>query len=343
MNRKFFTRYLPLLLWLPCALQAADTPVPGLSPAIEAPKAAENRLLDITAAGEQAFAVGQHGVILRSSDGKNWQQRPAPVSVMLTRVKFTDPAHGWVLGYDGAILRTTDSGESWQIAHYDPQARALFDLIFLDGSHGIAVGGYGTMLVTRDGGQAWEEVDSVLGDIGMHLNAIVRLGDGSLFIAGERGMMARSFDQGETWEVLDGPYGGSAFGAMPVGGKGVVIFGMRGNVFMAQDVSACAVADASSWDSFEREVFRSEETIKALGWEAIESPTLESLFGVVSLAKNRMLMVGVNGTVLHLNTTTRTILPMDTPADETLAKVTLFNGQVLAVGRRGVQNLEVKP
>lgn len=332
-----------LLLGLSAIVSAEEARVPGLSPAIEAPKAAENRLLDVTATAEHAFAVGQHGVILRSSDGKRWEQRPSPVSVMLTRVNFTDGNNGWALGYDATILRSRDAGDSWTLAHFDPQARALFDLLFLDQDHGIAVGAYGTMLVTRDGGESWTEQDSALGDIGMHLNSIIRLGDGSLFIAGERGMLARSEDAGETWQVLDGPYGGSAFGALPLGERGVVIYGMRGNVFMAQDVSACAVADASAWDSFEREVFRDAATIKSLGWASIESPTLESLFGALSLAPNRFLLVGVNGVVLHLNTTTRTILEMEVPPVETLVKMTQFKDHVLAVGRRGVQTLDVNP
>lgn len=328
------------LLWV-TAVIAEDAPIPGLSPALSAPKAAQERLLDITSAGNRLIAVGQHGVILTSNDGNSWQQTDSPVSLMLTRVHFTDAKNGWALGYDETMLRTTDGGNNWKLAHHNPRGRALFDMQFLDAQNGIAVGGYGTHLVTRDGGQSWSFVESPLYDVGMHLNEILVLGDGTLFVAGERGMMARSTDNGETWEVLDGPYGGSSFGALPYGEKGVVIFGMRGNVFRTGDVSACATADAETWDSFEREVFRSPETIAALGWEQLETPTLESLFGGAYLDNGQAVLVGVNGTVLRLDNESGQLEILDVPAAETLVKVTQFNGRVLAVGRRGIQDLQI--
>src|SRR3546814_2959585 len=62
---------------------AAEAPRPALTAA----KATHARLLGIAIVDGHLAAVGQQGVILRSADGKNWQQVPSPVSSMLTRVR----------------------------------------------------------------------------------------------------------------------------------------------------------------------------------------------------------------------------------------------------------------
>src|SRR3546814_3003672 len=59
----------------------------------------------------------------------------------------------------------------------------------------FAFGGFGLMLKSEDQGQNWTRVtDATLGD--HHLNAMVRAADGALIVVGERGLMARSADNG---------------------------------------------------------------------------------------------------------------------------------------------------
>lgn len=315
----------------------------GPSAAVMAPKAAKNRLLDITMAGTRLVTVGQQGVILTSDDGKAWKQSPSPVSTMLTRVHFTDAKAGWVLGYDATILQTEDGGATWVLKHHNPKGRALYDLLFLDSQNALAIGAYGTMLVTADGGATWTARDDALTGLGMHLNALQRLADGTLFIAGERGLMARSTDAGATWSILDSPYAGSLFGAMPKGDKGALVYGMRGNVYVATDLAACPIVDPATWDPYARETATDAEKIAALGWRKIESPVRESLFGAVPLASGGALLIGVNGTTLELDAEAATITTVKTPAIETLARGVLFGEHVIAVGRRGVEDLGAAP
>lgn len=308
-------------------------------PALTAPKAAENRLLDIAVAGSRLVAVGQHGVILISDDGRTWKQVPSPVGVMLTRLRFTDAQNGWALGYDASILQTVDGGQSWALRHHDPKARALFDVLFLDAQRGLAIGAYGQVLETSDAGQTWTRRESDLSALGMHLNVLLRLGDGSLFIAGERGLMAHSVDAGANWQVLDSPYAGSLFGAMTQNEKGVLVYGMRGNLFLAADVTACTVMDVAQWDPYARETAIDPAKIAALGWRKADSASVESLFGALSLDEQAALFVGVNGTTMKLDAAGVALSPVKTPATETLVKVVAFKNRLIAVGRRGVQDL----
>src|SRR3546814_17946794 len=99
---------------------------------------------------------------------------------MLTRVRFLDARHGWIVGYDGTVLGSVDGGTSWKLLHFDTSARALHDVLFTDAQHGIAVGAYGMMLTTDDGGAPWSESAPLLADLALHLTALVRPGDGSL-------------------------------------------------------------------------------------------------------------------------------------------------------------------
>ncbi len=327
-------------------VEDAAPPAPvelGPSPAVPAPKASKNRLLDIALAGSRLVAVGQQGVILASDDARTWKQSVSPVSTMLTRVVFTGAQTGWALGYDAVILRSTDGGTTWTLRHHDPKGRALYDLLFLDAEHGLAVGAYGTMLETADGGATWTARDDALTGLGMHLNSLQKLGDGSLFIAGERGLMARSTDAGATWAVLDSPYAGSLFGALPQGDKGALVYGMRGNVYIAEDVATCPVVDPATWDPYSRATSTDAAKLVALGWRRIESPIRESLFGAVPLAQGNALLVGVNGTTLKLNPAAGSIAAVKTPAVETLARGVRFGDRVIAVGRRGVEDLGVAP
>ena len=222
-------------------------------PALMAPLASKSTLTSIARAGQRLVAVGQEGLIVSSGDGRQWTQVASPVSQMLDRVRFFDDKNGWIVGYDGIILQTADGGQSWALRRFVADAHPLYDLIFLDAQRGIAIGGFGDYLTTTDGGKTWAMQQNPLSELGMHMNAIVRLADGTLFIAGERGLMARSKDDGATWALLDSPYTGSFFGALPQGQHAVLLYGLRGNVYTTADAAACATMDYAKWDVFTRQ------------------------------------------------------------------------------------------
>ena len=312
-------------------------------PALMAAKAVQARLLDIALAGPQMVAVGEEGVILRSADGKNWTQSASPVNVMLTRVRFADASHGWALGYDASILQTEDGGKTWALRHHDSQDRALYDILFLDAQHGIVVGAYGRVLETRDGGKTWAPGAPALSDLHLHLNVLLKLPDGALLVAGEGGLMARSADAGASWQALDSPYAGSFFGALAQGDKGVLAFGMRGNVFRAADLAACPTVDIAKWDPDGRVTVTEPDKLAALGWHKIDNPSHESLFGVLPLKDQSLLFFGINGTALKLANGGDALTQLKTPAAETLVHAVAFNGRLIAVGRRGIQDLGALP
>jgi photosystem II stability/assembly factor-like uncharacterized protein len=322
------------VLALATTAASAETAPAAPQPALMAAKAAHGRLLGIAAAGKQLLAVGQQGVILQSQDGQHWQQLPSPVSSMLNRVRFLDPQHGWIVGYDGSIL-----GNSWQLQHFDAEARALHDVLFISPQRGIAVGAYGTVLTTDDGGGHWLAQDSVLAELALHLNSLVLLRDGALIVVGEGGLIARSEDQGQSWKLLKSPYIGSWFGALPFGEKGMLLFGMRGNVYSTADASALLPEDSATLHAMDRESAATAAAAAALGWRGFDNPVQESLFGGSLRGTDEALLVGVNGVIAQLSLSAGTLTPMKKLRDEPLSGALWFHEQLLVVGRRGVQNL----
>jgi hypothetical protein len=313
---------------------AAEKP----QPALIAPLAAKRTLTSVAWAGQRLVAVGDRGHILVSGDGKEWQQVPAPADVMLTRVRFRDEKTGFALGHDATILRTTDGGDTWSVAHFDATRRPLYDIAFVDEQTLFAVGGYGTFLDSTDGGASWTPRDFDVAALGQHFNAVVRLGDGSLLVAGEKGLLMRSTDQGATWTLIDSPYTGSFFGAQPLGPSGVVAYGLRGNIYVADDITRCRTLKADGYDPYARETVKDPSKLKALGWRTVRAPTTESLLGGAH-GTDGAVLVGVNGTVVRLDpaaTAASTPLP---PNGDTLSDVTFRDGRWIAVGRRGARDL----
>lgn len=229
-------------------------------------------LLDAQRVGGRLLAVGERAYIFASDDeGATWQRVPTGISATLTGLAFADERLGLAVGHDATILRSEDGGRNWQPVFSAPdQIRPLLDVAFIDASHAVAVGAYGAYFESADAGRTWAERQIVDGD--RHYNAIARLGDGTLIIAGEAGTLLRSGDAGQTWETLPPAYAGSYFGLLPLNGSSVLAYGMRGTLLRSDD-------RGDSWHSL------------ATGGEA-------SLFGGARTADGSIVLVGQNGLVL---------------------------------------------
>jgi photosystem II stability/assembly factor-like uncharacterized protein len=112
-------------------LHAAGTPEasdPLLKPSEMTSRAATSVLLAVTRSDARLIAVGERGTIVVSDDsGHSWKQVPAPVSVALTAVAFSDSQTGWAVGHAGVVLHTADAGASWT-KQLDGQQAADIDL-----------------------------------------------------------------------------------------------------------------------------------------------------------------------------------------------------------------------
>ena len=240
----------------------------------------------------------------------------SPTRAALTAVTFADTENGWAVGHDAVIIRTRDGGRSWVLQNFEPELEQPFlDVLFLNAQHGFAVGAYALIYETRDGGDSWEAVDTPITEDGWHFNAITKLNNGYLFIAGEAGTLAMSRDNGASWESLESPYESTMFDVVPVGEKGVLIVGLRGNAYVA--------ADADD-----------------LNWRQLNLDSENSLIGAASLPNGEAVMVGINGIIFESINGASDVQRRANPAGITLASVEPVKGGLVVVGEAGAQLIQ---
>lgn len=235
MGYGFLSKVIPLAaVLLPLSLPAA--PLEAV-PAVQSSIATQATMLDAVWAGERMVAVGDHGIVLLSDDhGKNFRQASSvPLSTPLTGVSFVDARHGWAVGHWGAILLTTDGGESWQLQRLSSaEDRPLFAVHFFNARQGVAVGLWALVLTTEDGGQTWTEqhLQPPPGSKKADLNLMGLFADrqGKLYATGEHGQVLLSEDQGQSWSYLDTGYEGTLWSGAALADGSLLLGGQRGTL-----------------------------------------------------------------------------------------------------------------
>jgi len=256
-----------LMAWGAAAgAQPATAPAVLSEPALQSPKALGAATLAVTRAGRRLVAVGERGTVLLSDDaGASWRQAKVPVQTTLTAVRFVNERSGWAAGHLGVILKSSDGGESWtkqldglraaeliaDVARSSNDERAqrdakrfveegpdkpFFDLDFTDAQHGIAVGAYNLAFTTADGGAHWTPLQ-LPNPKSLHLYG-VRFSGGSVYVAGEQGLLFKSGDNGANFTALTSPYKGSFFGLLAARSGTLLAYGLRGNAFRSADQGA---------------------------------------------------------------------------------------------------------
>lgn len=290
-------------------------------PAEMSPYAIHGLLLDLTWTGERLIAVGERGNIIVSNDGIRWAQVKVPVRATLTGLSFVDAQHGWAVGHDASIIRTTDGGRTWTLQSYNPELeKPIHDVFFADTQTGYAFGSFGLFWQTADGGASWQEVHApAVLEEGFHLNGMTRLNDGQYLLVGEAGLLGLSAD-GIAWQRLESPYEGSFFGVVPRGPKGALIYGMRGNAYVSDDVSTGE-------------------------WRQIKLATVSSIFGAHVMDDGSVVLVGADAVVLIVQaneTVERAATYAGVSSSGTITGIVRHPGGLMTVGESGVQPYQTK-
>jgi len=212
-------------------------------PALHAASPTRAGMLGAAAAGKRIVAVGDHGTVLLSDDaGKTWKQaRDVPTRVVLTSVCFTDDKQGWAAGHWGVVLHTEDGGETWKLQRQDITVdQPLFSIYFMDGNNGVAVGLWALALRTSDGGATWTavKVPSPPGadKTGPNLYEIFTGKGGSpLFVAAELGVVYRSDDGGQSWNMIITGNRGSLWAGLCLQDGSLLVAGLNGKILRSPD------------------------------------------------------------------------------------------------------------
>ena len=332
---------------------SADNAVDIKSPATMSVLASKSLLLDISSIGEDKLvAVGQHGHILLSSDGEEWQQANVPVQATLTSVYFLNEQLGWAVGHDATILHSQDGGLNWQLQQYLPSLeKPLLDIYFKNANHGIAVGAYGQFFRTHDGGKSWntefhqtflfaddieylnelkqEDEELYLDEISFilpHFNRIVNEGE-TVFILGETGLLAKSNDFGLTWQQFDNFYQGSFFSLARTKKGNLLVAGLRGHVFrgLKKNLTVGVGSDINN----------------VIQWDEVATNITALLNDIVVADDGRIFILGNNGALLVSNNDGQFFNKVPQKDGKPLIAGVWFKNRLFAVSDIGIKIIDL--
>jgi photosystem II stability/assembly factor-like uncharacterized protein len=251
-------------------------------------------------------------ILFSDDGGESWQQAQVPVRSSILDIDFPTPELGWAAGHEGVILHSKDGGKTWVkqfdglrygtegLAYYQALADAnpdnekysllvdemqfaisqgadkpFFRIAFPTPTKGYALGAYGMILETNDAGETWTPVlEKVENDGFFHIFDFAPLPEeGKFFTSGEAGLLLRGDINAEiATRVQTVPWDGSFFTIIDAADGGLVIGGLRGNMFHTSDVGVT--------------------------WTEVKKPMTSAIVDSTRLSDGRLVAVGIGGEVL---------------------------------------------
>ena len=103
----------------------------------------------------------------------------------INTIDFVNENIGWIAGYNGTLLKTTDGGDNWNTIPID-ESWTIYQIDFINDSVGWAVGfvnwDIATIWQTRNGGLFWSTQKSISE---VNLSSIYALDENYVFVAGD--------------------------------------------------------------------------------------------------------------------------------------------------------------
>jgi len=163
-----------------------------------------DKLHDIHLAGftGQMFVASEWGRIYKTTNyGDNWSLKHENMSYHLYAIDFANYQTGYAAGSSGAVLKTTDDGETW--FDISPGGANFFRSIDFIYNKGWVVGLNGAIFRTTDGGSTWiETLPRVTNET---LNKVKFIDENIGWIVGDYGTILNTDDGGVNWYVKDSP------------------------------------------------------------------------------------------------------------------------------------------
>lgn len=251
----------------------------GLLPAVAVRHVAATTFFSLEAApGGTRIAVGESGIIARSTNGEEWVQSASPVSRTLTAVIHVDGSEWLAVGWDGIVVKSQDDGVTWSVKRAVAENTlglpvTLLGVYFQDARNGLSVGTGGTLLTTSDAGETWSE-QILKNEDGMEVHLCgVTMSNGRAIITGEAGAMFVREPMSDVWNVVKGSNKKTLFGVTAHGDR-VFAYGLLGTAFVS--------------------------TNGGVNWESVASPSSRSWFGAAFLDGGALVVVGAKGSVGYL-------------------------------------------
>lgn len=142
------------------------------------------------------FSVGGRGQVGYGPHREEAELLQLSTDSELNSIRFVDDLRGFVLGENGAVFFSKDSGKTWTKQNSATRL-GLNAIDCVDKNNCWIVGKSGVLLKTRDGGSTWKVVNSGFGG---DLFAVSFVSKSKGWIAGEKGSFLQTSDGGKQWK-----------------------------------------------------------------------------------------------------------------------------------------------
>jgi hypothetical protein len=103
------------------------------------------------------WRVGKNGLIQHYDPNRGWIDIPSGVRADLFDITFSTATVGWIVGHEGTVLRTTDSGSNWNRVS-SPTSEDLVRVSALGTQKAQVISRSGMGFVTNDAGKSWAPI-----------------------------------------------------------------------------------------------------------------------------------------------------------------------------------------
>ncbi|TNE44245.1 MAG: hypothetical protein EP343_31335 [Deltaproteobacteria bacterium] len=275
--------------------------------------------------GSNVWTAGNAGLVSQSSDnGTTWARLSPPLQADYTNIAASGDGKVMIIvGLQGAVIRSEDSGATWEmIGERDKNRPDLWGVaLSWDGKVALATGAKGTLWRSEDGGKTWTPV-TLNPAVTENLYAVAlgqdKSGNSSVAVAvGAKGTLLRSEDGGKTWtpitvtNLTDDVWGvtivrdsaATGLNALAVGAKGLVLESTdAGKTWTKVDskrtenLRGAAIAGDSAWVVGDAGATLSRD--KSGTWTYAEAPFKFDYHAIAVNGANGV-MVGTKGQVLY--------------------------------------------
>jgi photosystem II stability/assembly factor-like uncharacterized protein len=147
------------------------------------------------------FAISRHEIVATRDGGQTWESAfPRAPAVTFTDIRCFDAQSLIVVGGDGLVLSSLDSGRTWRQSRV-AASKPTLSRVFTSGDGAWVVGTGGFVAISSDRGVSWQQLRTPTSE--RLWDVEVAPADG--WIVGERGTILHSRDQGRSWRSYPSP------------------------------------------------------------------------------------------------------------------------------------------
>ncbi|MBI5403919.1 MAG: T9SS type A sorting domain-containing protein [Ignavibacteriae bacterium] len=135
------------------------------------------------------------------------QQYHETLSLHLMDVKFINQDTGWTCGGNGAILKTTNAGNNWNLQNSGITGKYLISICAVNANVVYMVGFFETIIKTTNGGTNWNIIKNGPSGTGHSYEGVFFINENTGWICGSGSLIFKTTNGGTTFDSVNIPVG----------------------------------------------------------------------------------------------------------------------------------------